>query len=97
MTQPWLGVERPPADLEKFYAVTLTAAGPRIVVKDWLQITVADALQNFRKWFADLEIASLHSNTTEKEDQSPLSMFRLACTTLQKKQDGRFKKSRNMG
>jgi CRISPR-associated protein Csd1 len=93
MTAPWAGIEKPPLDTEKFFAVTLTAAGPRIVVKEWLQTTVADAADNFRRWFADLELdvpqrppAKPKSDGKEKDFQ-PLSVYWLARTTVRESKD----------
>ena len=55
MKSPWSGQEREPRQLEKFTSVTLAAAGPRLIVKDWIQITVGEAEENFAQWFQDLE------------------------------------------
>ncbi|HUJ10884.1 MAG TPA: type I-C CRISPR-associated protein Cas8c/Csd1 [Verrucomicrobiae bacterium] len=92
MASPWAGRPKPPTNLEKFYAVTLTAAGPRIIVKDWLQITLGEAVQNFQQWFADLAIEPIRWKETsaENENERPLLMFHLACTTIPPKQDGTF-------
>jgi CRISPR-associated protein Csd1 len=93
MTAPWAGIEKPPLDTEKFFAVTLTAAGPRIVVKEWLQTTVADAADNFRRWFADLELdvpqrPPVKPKTDGKEkDFHPLSVYWLARTTVREAKD----------
>ena len=56
MKSAWSGQERESRQLEKFTSVTLAAAGPRLVVKDWIQITVGEAEENFGQWFKDLEI-----------------------------------------
>jgi CRISPR-associated protein Csd1 len=91
MTSPWAGVEHPPSNLEKFYAVTLTAAGPRLVVKGWLQETIGEAVDNFRAWFHDLNIDSLgFDGDTAVEARAPLSIFALACTTLHPDSKGKF-------
>lgn len=91
MMSPWAGVERPPSNLEKFYAITLTAAGPRLVVKDWLQATIGEAVDNFRAWFDDLQIDSIRfDGDTGEEARAPLSMFALACTTLRPDAKGKF-------
>lgn len=47
-----------PADLDpsRFYGLTLTGSQGRIVLRDWLQTTVADAAQNLAAWFGDLAI-----------------------------------------
>ena len=95
MKSPWAGIEKPPLDSERFFSVTLTAAGPRIVVKEWLQTTVADAADNFRRWFADLEVnvpprppAKLKLKADGKEgDFHPLSVYWLARTTVREAKD----------
>jgi CRISPR-associated protein Csd1 len=91
MASPWSGLEKRPPDSEKFYAVTLTAAGPRIIVKDWLQITLAEAASNFQRWFEDLDIQPVQwSESGEDEGRSPLSLFKLGCTMLRPDSSGRF-------
>jgi CRISPR-associated protein Csd1 len=91
MTAPWAGIERPPSNLEKFCAVTLTATGPRLVVKDWLQVPIDEAVENFRTWFRDLRIEGIEdTDETEADGRAPLSMFRLACTTLRSDTTGKF-------
>ena len=88
MTSPWAGIEKPPADTEKFFAVTLTAAGPRIVVKEWMQITVAEAADHFHQWFADLELSvpsrppAKAKPAGEEKEYHPLSVYWLARTTV---------------
>lgn len=95
MTSPWAGIEKPPLETEKFFTITLTAAGPRIVIKEWMQTTVAEAADNFRQWFADLELdvpqrqfAKLKpkADGTEK-DYHPLSVYWLARATVREAED----------
>lgn len=90
MTSPWAGLDRPPNRLERFIAITFSAAGPRIIVKDWLQITIKEAEENFRHWFSDLEIVPYGNLDETQDERSPLSIDRLACTTIRRKGDGRF-------
>jgi len=93
MTTPWAGIEKPPPDMERFFAVTLTAAGPRIVVKEWLQSTVADAADNFRRWFADLELIvpprppAKQKPAGEEKEFHPLSVYWLARATVREAKD----------
>ncbi len=84
MTSPWAGIEKPPADTENFFAVTLTAAGPRIVVKEWMQATVAEAAGHFHRWFADLglSVPPRPWNADEGNEHHPLSVYWLARTTV---------------
>ena len=90
MVSPWKGLEHAPNKLDRFIAITLSAAGPRIIVKDWLQITLGEAEKNFQTWFLDLEIATYGSSGDSRDERSPLSIDQLACTTIQRKSDGRF-------
>jgi CRISPR-associated protein Csd1 len=93
MTSPWAGIEKPPADTEEFFAATLTAAGPRIVVKDWMQATLAEAANHFHQWFADLELFVPPRPPTktkpagEEREFHPLSVYWLARTTVREAKD----------
>jgi CRISPR-associated protein Csd1 len=93
MTSPWAGIEKPPVDSEKFFAVTLTAAGPRIVVKEWMQTTVAEAAGHFHQWFADLELSvptrppAKSKIAGEEREFHPLSVYWLARTTVREAKD----------
>ena len=50
-----------------------------------MQITVADAINNFDKWFEDLEIIQIRSH--EKDKIPPLNLFRLAASTVRDAKD----------
>jgi hypothetical protein len=88
MASPWAGIEKPPADTDKFFAVTLTAAGPRIIVKEWMQTTVAEAADHFHQWFADLELSipqrppAKTKPAGEEREFHPLSVYWLARSTV---------------
>lgn len=83
MVSPWAGLEKTPPDNEKFYAVALTAVGPRIVVKSWYEATLKQASENVKTWFRDLEIQTPSSiEHSDNNSHAPLSMFRLARTTI---------------
>jgi CRISPR-associated protein Csd1 len=80
---PWAGLQKQPPDTEKFIATTLTATGPRIVVKAWVEMPIASAVKNLRAWFSDLEIESgrgeLRDKPASEEDVfAPLAVKRLA-------------------
>lgn len=90
MVTPWSGSEKPPNKLDHFIAITFSAAGPRIIVKDWIQITLLEAEKNFQEWFSDLEVISYGSRDDGQDERSPLSIDQLACTTIRRKSDGRF-------
>ncbi|MFI3157059.1 MAG: type I-C CRISPR-associated protein Cas8c/Csd1 [Methylococcaceae bacterium] len=90
MVTPWKGFEQSPNKLERFVAITFSAAGPRLVVKDWLQLTVQEAEKNFKVWFTDLEIIFYGGYADSQDEKTPLSIDHLACTTIRRKSDGRF-------
>lgn len=94
MVSPWKGLAQPPNELESFIAITFTAAGPRIIVKDWFQITLKEAAENFQRWFSDLEIVSYGERNESSDERLPFSIDRLACTTIRRKLDGRFDKDK---
>ncbi len=95
-TSPWAGLEKQPPPTDRFIAATLTAAGPRIVVKAWVQMPLVRAAENFRAWFADLKIhtgrgESLEPPNTEEDAFPPLAVKRLAgCTAPLTKKGNRF-------
>jgi CRISPR-associated protein Csd1 len=84
MNSPWSGLERTPPKADQFLAVTFTAAGPRIVIKNWLQMPLSDAVENFKAWFRDLELGGAERDSkpdTESGEFAPLAVSRLAgCT-----------------
>jgi CRISPR-associated protein Csd1 len=53
---PWSGLDRPPAEGDQFFALSLGGNGGRLVVRDWLQVPLAQAAENIQRWFADLKI-----------------------------------------
>lgn len=56
LKSPWTGMDRELAGKDQFYSVTLSGNAGRVVVRHWMQITVAQAREGLRKWFSDLEI-----------------------------------------
>ncbi|PAW72371.1 MAG: type I-C CRISPR-associated protein Cas8c/Csd1 [Opitutia bacterium Tous-C4FEB] len=95
-TSPWAGLEKQPPASDKFIAVTLSAAGPRIVIKDWVQMPLIEAAEHFKNWFNDLtlENASDESSVADtggEDEFAPLAVRRLAgCTAPLTKKGGRF-------
>lgn len=70
---------------EQFYSVTLGGNAGRVVVRNWMQMTVADAIKNFDKWFADLQIISMRSHENDKIP--PFNLFLLARATVRDAKD----------
>ena len=89
-------LEKQPPASDKFIAVTLSAAGPRIVIKDWVQMPLIEAAEHFKNWFNDLtlENASDESSVADtggEDEFAPLAVRRLAgCTAPLTKKGGRF-------
>jgi len=53
--------ERPDLVKTRFYAVSLCANGPRVVVRDWMQGEFADLVASVLRWLSDLEITRLEA------------------------------------
>ena len=91
LLSPWGGIPREAAFRDQFFAVTLSGNVGRIAIRHWLQCPLAQALENLNLWFKDLwlevpsmpakENAKTSSGKTAKQS-SPLSLYRLACTTV---------------
>ena len=73
---------------DRFYAVTLAGNAGRIMIRHWIDIPLEQAHKNFQLWFQDLQLAdatpffSSSKQKKEKKKPSPLSLWRLACTTV---------------
>lgn len=64
----WKGLVPREVDATKFYALTLSGNTSRLVVRDWLETTAAEAKANVRRYFEDLALDG---------DDAPLSISRL--------------------
>ena len=53
---PCTGQRQHTLDARKYYAMSLSGNGGRIIVRDWLESTVPEVEQNVRQWFEDLAI-----------------------------------------
>ncbi len=83
---PHSGSEVALSEPDEFFSVTLSGNAGRIVVRHWMQMSLAAAVVNLRHWFADLQIAAYGPpSTTEKIP--PLALFRLACSTVRDAKD----------
>lgn len=86
MKAPFTGM--PPGsdpEHERFYSVVLSGTGGRVVIRSWMQSTVAAAVENFHRWFNDLDLVpnSKHKNETG----NPLAIYSLAVSTVRDKKD----------
>lgn len=90
---PFAGIERDLARRDRFFAVTLAGNSGRIVVRHWLKVSLEQAVTNFQRWFADLEIDVLPrpprkaKSATKEKEFHPLSIYWLACTTVREAKD----------
>ncbi len=53
---PHTGQQQHILDDHKYYAMSLSGNGGRIIVRDWLESTVPEVERNVRQWFEDLAI-----------------------------------------
>lgn len=86
LKSPWAGREREALRQEQFHAVTLAGNIGRIVVRHWMQTTLETATENLQRWFRDLNLQPV-CLPTDKDEKSPLALFRLACTTVHDAKD----------
>ena len=70
---------------EQFYSVTLGGNAGRVVVRNWMQMTLADAIKNFDKWFTDLQLIQMRSHENDKIP--PFNLFLLARATVRDAKD----------
>lgn len=103
MASPWVGIPREVAHKDQFFSVTIVGNTGRIVVRHWLQQPLDQAIENFRQWFADLDLnvppkpppkagkkSKLPAKLTEFH---PRSVYWLACTTVREAKDLRHEVS----
>lgn len=66
----------------QFYAVSLSASGGRVVVRDWIDSTLVAVRENLARWFKRQRIVDLAGNAAP-----PLGLFPLAAATVMKPSD----------
>lgn len=93
LKSPWAGIARELAKRDHFYAVTLAGNAGRIAVRHWIQEPLDQAIENLRRWFADLQIEvpprppKRIRAAAQEEEFYPLSVYWLACTTVREAKD----------
>lgn len=65
-----------------FYAISLSASGARVVIRDWLDTTIAEVQKNLRQWFQWQRIIGSFG-----EEPQPLGIFPLAVATVRETKD----------
>lgn len=86
LAAPRKGIEQPLAQSDEFFSVALSGNGGRVVVRNWMQMPLESAITNLRQWFSDLKIATF-GNPSFSDRIPPLSLFRLACTSVRDSKD----------
>jgi CRISPR-associated protein Csd1 len=89
LKSPFTGdADRAPLKHDRFYSVTLGGNSGRVVVRHWMQATIEQVVENFRQWFVDLNITP-YAPVSDKENETspPLSLYRLALTTVREVKD----------
>ena len=83
LKEPFSGLDVPLARAEQFLSVTLSANAGRVVVREWLQVPLADAVESLKAWFFDLSIAALGEGREDVQERvGPYSLFRLAAAVV---------------
>ncbi len=97
---PFAGIPYDLARNDRFFAVTLAGNKGRIAVRHWVQVPLVEAMENFRRWFTDLEIflplrptdakrkgSERTDGASDKDTMPPLAIYRLACTIVREAKD----------
>ncbi len=61
LTAPWRGHGGELAETNAFYALSFSINMSRVIVREWLESTVALVRENMARWFEDLEIVLHHA------------------------------------
>jgi CRISPR-associated protein Csd1 len=86
LKDPFVGINRKLARQEDFFTVALSANAGRVVIRQWIRVTLEQALLNWEKWFEDLKIVPLAEGVVQEEDGEQkggsYSLFRLAAALV---------------
>lgn len=85
----WRGRPAPVRDTGAFYALTLSGASGRIIIRDWLELPVAGAASNLSRHFADLAIVrnTPTANGREPASHLPLHVLLSALAPMGKREN----------
>ena len=75
------------ADDTAFYAASLSASGGRAVIRDWIDTTVSSVEESVARWFALQRIVDPRDEDPTGRNPRPLSLFRLAVSTVRVARD----------
>ncbi|MDR0683180.1 MAG: type I-C CRISPR-associated protein Cas8c/Csd1 [Dysgonamonadaceae bacterium] len=71
-------------DSDVFYSCTISGAGGRIAIRDWLEISLKEYRQNITKWFKDIEIRGF--DFTEKTEKTYHPSIRSLAKTVKREE-----------
>jgi CRISPR-associated protein Csd1 len=80
---PLKGIPYAGLDSNKYYLLSLSGNGGRVVVRDWLESTVLEVEANVRNWFDHLTIANERDGGTK----SAFKLYALLATLVPRKQE----------
>jgi CRISPR-associated protein Csd1 len=73
LKSPWKGREQRGVEPNAFYSVALSASGGRAVIRDWIESTVPQVLENLRHWFVLMDLVAPDGSPGEPYGIYPLS------------------------
>jgi CRISPR-associated protein Csd1 len=100
LSSQFVGIE-PPEVLrqEHLYTLALSGNGGRVMVKQWIDQTLDDAVINLNQWWQDLQVVPFYSSGAKKTKKadvkrspSPYRMYALAETTLRRSKNRKNEK-----
>jgi CRISPR-associated protein Csd1 len=59
--------QRPALSNNRYYALTLSGASGRVMVRDWMEGSFEELVDNIERWFADLEIVAREGGHTARD------------------------------
>src|SRR5947209_1409022 len=65
LVQPFAGIPRDVARKDDFFSVALSANAGRVVIRQWIRVTLEAALLNFKEWFEHLNVVSLSEGSAQ--------------------------------
>ena len=74
---PHTGQRQHALDSRKYYAMSLSGNGGRIIVRDWIESTVPEVEQNVRQWFEDLTIIRPEGDSVRADFKLGYLLYRL--------------------
>jgi CRISPR-associated protein Csd1 len=77
LLSPYKGTEQHGVGGDDFYALALSAAGGRVVVRDYLETTVPEVEENLKRWFLAQSVPDTHGQAAK-----PLGIFALAASAF---------------